>query len=299
MASAKPDGRPTLTPGRRFSDNPGGPSITTRRRLIVTADDFGRSASINAAVIQAHRDGILTCASLMVNGDAFEEAVALAKVNPKLGVGLHLTLCCGKATLGAEEIPGLVNEDGTLPHSAVAAGFAYYFSRGLREQLRKEIAAQFQKFEATELLCDHVNGHLHFHMHPTVLPLVIEEAKRRGVRAIRWTHPVETEWNLGRGRWFYRKSHWHIFRALAKRAGRVMKSEEMHSADRVFGLLEDSRVTEEFILKLLAELPAGNSELYSHPSLDEFRHEYDALVSPRVKQLIAEPGIELIRCQDL
>jgi chitin disaccharide deacetylase len=269
------------------------------RRLIVTADDFGRSASINAAVIQAHREGILTCASLMVNGDAFEEAVALAKANPKLGVGLHLTLCCGKATLGAEEIPDLVNDDGTLPHSAVAAGFAYYFSRGLREQLRKEIAAQFEKFEATGLPCDHVNGHLHFHMHPTVLPLVIEAAKRHGVRAIRWTHPVETEWKLGRGRWFYRKSHWIIFRRLSKRAGPVMQSAGMRSADRVFGLLEDSRVTEEFILKLLAELPAGNSELYSHPSLDEVRHEYDALVSARVKRAIAERGIELIRCQDL
>lgn len=269
------------------------------RRLIVTADDFGRSASINAAVIQAYRQGILTCASLMVNGDCVDEAVALARESPELGVGLHLTLCCGKATLEADEIPGLVNEDGTLPHSAVAAGFAYYFSDGLREQLRQEIAAQFQKFEATGLPCDHVNGHLHLHMHPTVLPLVIEEAKRHGVRAMRWTRPVETEWKLGRGRWFYRQSHWTIFRGLSKRAIGVMRAQGMRSADRVFGLMEDSRVTEEFILRLIPELPSGNSELYSHPSLDEFRREYDALVSARVKQSIAEQGIELIRYQDL
>jgi chitin disaccharide deacetylase len=283
MASAEQSGRPIATP----------------RRLIVTADDFGRSASINSAVIQAHREGVLTCASLMVNGDSFNEAVSLAKQNPKLGVGLHLTLCCGKATLGPDEIPDLINLDGTLPHSAVAAGFAYYFSRGLREQLRTEITAQFQKFASTGLPCDHVNGHLHFHLHPTVLPLVIEAAKIHGVRAIRCTHPVATEWNLGRGRWFYRKSHWHIFRALSKRAARVIQSDRMHSADRVFGLLEDSRIIEEFVLKLLPELPAGNSELYSHPSLDEFRHEYDALVSARVKQSIAEQGIDLIRYQDL
>ena len=269
------------------------------RRLIVTADDFGRSASINAAVIQAHCEGILTCASLMVNGDAFDEAVALAKANPKLGVGLHLTLCCGKATLDADEIPDLVNDDGSLPHSAVAAGFAYYFSRGLREQLRKEIAAQFQRFESTGLPCDHVNGHLHFHIHPTVLPLVIEEAKRHDIRALRWTHPVKTEWKLGRGHWLYRRSHWMVFRTLSKRARPLMQAEAIRSADRVFGLLEDSRVTEKFILNLLPELPPGNSELYSHPSLDEFRHEYDALVSARVKQSIAEQGIELIRYQDL
>jgi chitin disaccharide deacetylase len=149
------------------------------------------------------------------------------------------------------------------------------------------------------LPCDHINGHLHFHLHPTVLPLVIAAAKMHGVRPIRCTHPVETEWKLGRGRWFYRASHWRIFRTLSKRAARVMQSEGMRRADRVFGLLEDSRVTEEFILKLLPELPAGNSELYSHPSLDEFRHEYHALVSVRVKHAIAEQGIELIRCQDL
>jgi chitin disaccharide deacetylase len=284
MASARPAGQSMAQP---------------RRRLIVTADDFGRSASTNAAVHQAHRQGILTCASLMVNGEAFEEAVEIARANPRLGVGLHLTLCCGQATLGFEEIPGLVNEDGTLPHSAVAAGLAYYFSRGLRVELGREIAAQFQKFRETGLHCDHVNGHLHFHMHPTVLPLVIAEAKKNGVATIRWTHPVETEWKLGRGRWLYRKSHWMIFRSLSKRARGLIQGSGLRSADRVLGMLEDSRISEGFILKLLAELPPGNSELYSHPSLEEFRHEYDALVSARVRQEIAEQGIELLRYQDL
>jgi hypothetical protein len=52
-------------------------------------------------------------------------------------------------------------------------------------------------------------------------------------------------------------------------------------------------------LKLLPELPPGDSELYSHPSLDEFKHEFDALVSPRVKELVKKLGIELIRYQDL
>ena len=79
------------------------------RRLIVTADDFGRSASINSAVALVHRKGILTCASLMVNEEGFEEAVEIATANPRLGVGLHLTLCCGHAALSAEDIPDLVN----------------------------------------------------------------------------------------------------------------------------------------------------------------------------------------------
>src|ERR1044072_6488896 len=83
---------------------------TTSRRLIVNADDFGRSHSINQAVIRAHREGILTTASLMVSEQVCDEAVALAKENPTLGVGLHLTFLCGHSSLPAEKIPGLLNE---------------------------------------------------------------------------------------------------------------------------------------------------------------------------------------------
>src|SRR5258706_13042294 len=78
------------------------------RRLIVNADDFGRSRSINQAVIRAHKEGILTTASLMVNEPAFAEAVELAKANPTLGIGLHLTHLCGHSTLPPGQIPRLV-----------------------------------------------------------------------------------------------------------------------------------------------------------------------------------------------
>src|SRR2546426_5458445 len=105
------------------------------RRLIVNADDFGRSRSINAAVIRAHREGILTTASLMVNEPDFAEAVALAKENPKLGVGLHLTLLCGHSALATETIPGLVNRRGEFPNNPVGVGANYFFKRKLREQL--------------------------------------------------------------------------------------------------------------------------------------------------------------------
>jgi hopanoid biosynthesis associated protein HpnK len=275
-------------------------SAEARRRLIVNADDFGRTASINQAVIQAHQQGILTSASLMVNGDGFAEAVELAKANPRLGVGLHLTLCCGRATLPAAEIPDLVTEEGLFPASAIAAGIAYYCSRGLREQLRREIQAQIEKFRATGLHMDHLNGHLHFHMHPTILALLVPELTTDLRCAMRLTNdPIAISWGLGRGRWFYRFSHALIFQSLSNRAKPKLREHGIRHTEQIFGLLEDSRVTEDFILKLLAKLPNGDSELYSHPSLAEFRHEYEALVSPRVKAAVAERQIELIRYQDL
>ena len=90
-------------------------------------------ASVNEAVVRAHRDGILTTASLMVNEPGFDEAVKLAKENPRLGVGLHLTLLMGHSALPPEKIPGLVNARGEFSNSPVGAGMNYFFKRSLRE----------------------------------------------------------------------------------------------------------------------------------------------------------------------
>ncbi len=270
------------------------------RRLIVNADDFGRSESINQAVIRAHREGVVTSTSLMVNEPAFAQAVALARDHPRLGLGLHLTLTSGHAALPPEQIPGLVNAQGEFSRNPVVAGFRYFFERGLRAQLQREIHAQFEKFRATGLPLDHVNGHQHVHLHPTVLSILLRGAGSLGIRQMRLTRePYWTDVPLARGRRFYRAFHAAIFRALAWRAKTGFSREQIRHTQRVFGLLEDSRVDEAYLLKLLAVLPPGDSELYSHPSLDEFNHEFTALVSPRVKARVAQAGIQLIRYQDL
>ena len=270
------------------------------RRLIVNADDFGLSTSVNTAVIRAHRDGILTTASLMVNEPGLDEAVALAKQNPKLGVGLHLSLLCGRAALSPEKIPGLVNARGEFSENPVATGFRYFFQRGLQQQLRAEIHAQFEKFRATGLPLDHVNGHLHLHLHPTVFRLLMEDAEKLGIRRLRLTR--ELFWMdapLASGRRLYRSTHAAIYFCLSGRAQSALRRKNIRHTQRIFGLLQNAHVNEDYLLKLLSVLPPGDSELYSHPSLDEFKHEFDALVSPRVKERVKKLGIELIRYQEL
>ena len=270
------------------------------RRLIVNADDFGRSHSINEAVIRAHRDGILTTASLMVNEPGLAEAVKLARENPRLGVGLHLTLLMGRSALPPEQIPGLVNSRGEFSNSPVGAGMSYFFKRSLREQLRAEIHAQFGKFHATGLTLDHVNGHLHLHLHPVIFNILMEDAEKLGIQRMRLTRDcLARSRRMARGHWFYRLSHAAIYAWLSSRAREPLRRRGIRHAQITFGLLQNARVDEEYILKLLPELPPGDSELYSHPSLDEFKHEFDALVSPRVKELAKKPGIKLIRYQDL
>ena len=269
-------------------------------RLIVNADDFGRSRSINEAVIRAHREGILTTASLMVNEPHCAEAVALAKEIPKLGVGLHLTLLCGHAALPPEKIPGLVDAGGRFSDNPVGVGMRYFFSRRLRVQLEAEIAAQFDRFHATGLHLDHVNGHLHLHLHPTVLRILADHAREWGITHLRLTRdPFWLNQRLAAEHLLYQASHHVIYRLLSARARPVLRRLGVRHTDRVFGLLQNARMDEDCLTRLLARLPPGDSELYSHPSLDEFQHEFDALVAPRVKALAADQGIQLIRYQDL
>ena len=270
------------------------------RRLVVNADDFGRSASINQAVIRAHREGVLTTASLMVNEPAREEAVALARANPRLGVGLHLTLLCGRAALSRAAIPGLADSEGKFSEHPAGAGFRYYFRRELRGQLRAEIHAQFERFRATGLPLDHVNGHLHMHLHPTVFDILMEDAAQLGIERLRVTSdPFGLNLGLARGHLGNRAIHAIIFNRLGARARPALQRRGIRHTDRVFGLLQNARVDEAYVLRLLACLPAGDSELYSHPSLDEFKHEFDALISPRVRAAIEELGVGLIRYRDL
>jgi hopanoid biosynthesis associated protein HpnK len=271
-----------------------------RRRLIVNADDFGLSTSVNTAVIQAHREGILTSASLMVNEPGFPEAVQLAKAHPRLGVGLHLTLLMGHAALPPEQIPGLVNPRGEFSRNPVAAGLSYFFQRRLRAQLRAEIHAQFQKFHATGLPLDHVNGHLHLHLHPAIFSLLITDREALGIRHLRLTRDcLPRSRALARGQWGYRLTHAAIYEWLSGRAREPLRQHGIKHAQLTFGLLQNARVDEAYVLGLLPLLPPGDSELYSHPSLDNFKHEFHALASPQVKTLAGELGIELIRYQDL
>ncbi len=274
--------------------------LPERRRLIVNADDFGRSRSINEAVVRAHREGILTSASLMVNEPAFDEAVCLARQNPRLGVGLHLSLVCGKSALSPQDIPGLLECENNFSNNAVVSGLRFFFLPSLKLQLQSEIEAQFQKFRSTGLLLDHVNGHLNIHLHPVVFGVLMENVERWGIRHLRLTaDPLALNLKLARGNLLYRTSHALIYTVLSSRVRSTLRQKNIRHTQNVFGLLQNARVDEEFLLRLSSDLPAGESELYSHPCLNNFKHEFDALISPRVKELTEKLGIELIRYQDL
>jgi hopanoid biosynthesis associated protein HpnK len=279
-----------------------------RKCLIVCADDFGLDPAVNEAVEEAHRRGILTTASLMVGAPAAQDAVARAHRLPQLRVGLHLVLVDGFAVLPRAEIPDLVGADRKFGPNMAMAGFRFFFLPRVRRQLAREIRAQFEAFRATALTLDHVNAHKHMHVHPTVARLIMEIGREYGMRAVRVpAEPVETL------RAAFPEEHHAapFYRPWIGRLGRRLRRAGLIVNDHLFGLTWSGNFDEHRLLRLLPHLPDGVSEIYLHPAAERspalaaaipgYRQEQElaALLSPSVRNLIAELGIRLIGYGDL
>lgn len=267
------------------------------RSLTVTGDDFGSSADVNAAIVDAHRRGVLTAASLMVTGSAAEDAVALARENRRLAVGLHLVLVDGRAALPMARVPSLVGPGGLFPRSPLRAGLRYQFSPAARRELRLEIREQLELFRRTGLPLSHVDGHHHLHLHPVVLDALLEAAREFHVPAVRLpSEELGTAFALdARNR--IRNAVWSpMFRSLRRRAKKKLARAGVRFADRVYGLFATGAIDESYLLRLLPRMRGKRVELYAHPSLapsNGGREELAALLSPRVREAIQENGFRL------
>lgn len=273
-------------------------------RLIVNADDFGLSASVNAAVLEAYDRGILTSCSLMVAEPAAADAVRAARERPGLAVGLHLVVCCGRSVLPPSALPRLVDAAGCLRCRPVRVGLRYAFDRAAQAQLDRELRAQFARFAELGLPLSHVDGHLHMHMHPFVFDRAAMLAAEYGCRRIRILH---NDWQTDRraegARAWAQAPLAVVFGLLARRARRRLAGRGFCWADSVNGFFQTNRMGEATLLSLLPRLPPGAHELYSHPDAGgrgaAGRAELVALLSPAVRRLIHEREIRLITYNDL
>lgn len=272
-------------------------------RLIFNGDDFGRALSINAATIRAHRQGVLTSASLMVAGDAVEDAVARARAHPSLAVGLHVVVLGARSALPAAELPHLVDLQGRLPGNPFLAGVRFFFNRAVRAELRRELEAQFECFLATGLPLAHVDGHYLMHLHPTIFSLLVPLAERYGVSGIRLA-PDDLRLTLGldRERMAGKVTWASLYSLLCRLAERRARRARIVSTDRVYGLLQTGRMHERFVVGLLRRMSARvrSAELFFHPSTQPMGQPYGpnpgdlaALLSPRVRAAVRERGAEL------
>ena len=257
--------------------------------LIVTADDFGAATEVNDAVEQAHRDGILTAASLMVSGAAASDAVARAKAQPRLRVGLHLVLVEGRPTLPAHTIPDLVDARGLFRNDMALAALRMFFLPHVRHQLEAEIEAQFDAFRATGLNLDHVNTHKHFHLHPTIASAILRAGKRFGLRAMRV--PLEPHRVLARVEPAAKLAPALVTAPWAMLSRARLRHAGMRVPDQMFGLAWSGAMTTARLFGLIENLPDGLTEIYMHPATGAYRgsasgyryaEELAALVAPRI-----------------
>ena len=163
-------------------------------RLILNADDFGLTPGINRAILDLHCAGVLTSATLMATGPAFDDAVTLARAHPSLGVGCHLVFVDGMPISHPESIPSLLGADGKCFRPSI-----YDFAQAaLRhtvspDDLARETAAQIQRIQRAGIDVTHIDSHKHTHLFPAIAETVLHTARRCGVRAVRY--PFEPAWS--------------------------------------------------------------------------------------------------------
>ena len=233
----------------------------------------------------------------MVGAPATAGGVELARRLPQLRVGLHLTLTDAKPVLPASAVPDLVDARGRFPADMARSGAAMFFLPHVKRQMRAEVRAQFEAFRATGLKLDHVNAHKHFHLHPSILSAILDLAKEFGVRAVRV--PVEPTRIVAEVEGAPRR--FSAFAALARRQRARLRRAGVAAPDHVFGLAWSGAMTGSRLRGLIAHLPEGITEIYTHPATASdfagaasgycYREELAALTSPDLRREIAEAGV--------
>ena len=268
--------------------------------LIVTADDFGLHPAVNVAVEQAARAGVLTAASLMVGAPAAADAVRRARELP--GLARRPAPRAGRRLVGVaarESIPALVDAQGRFGNNMVRDGVRFFALAAVRRQLEAEIRAQFQAFADTGLALDHVNAHKHFHLHPTLLEMLLRIGSEFGVAAVRL--PREPAWAARRAGGplagpAVAGTPLPVARAhAAAAAGRAYRAQRpclRHVGQRGDGRGADcSRSSPGFPRASPRSICIRRSSRAprSRPSMSGYRHadELAALLSPRVRTAIA------------
>ena len=248
-------------------------------RLIVNADDFGLTAGVNRAILELHRAGVLTSATLMARAAATDEAIQMALSAPSLGVGCHVVLVDGEPVLSPlKEIPHLANpSDGRFRPSLI--GFLNWLSRdsdrrwpfrgrAIRE-IEAEASAQIALLQSRGLRLTHIDTHKHTHMFPAVLRPVLRAARAAGIRAVR--NPFEPAWSLCATRdapWI-RRTEVRLLRLLEPAFRRIVAEEGFTTTDGILGVLATGTLDPLSTSSLLRNVPTGTWELMTHPGYND------------------------------
>jgi hopanoid biosynthesis associated protein HpnK len=283
------------------------------RNLIVNADDLGWTAGVNRGVAEAHRNGIVTSASLLANGEAVAEAVELARDTSGLGVGVHLNLNDGPPVAPRESVPSLVNDSGEFEGGPDGL-LLKIATRGLAmREVEIEWEAQISKVRNAGIEPTHLDGHKHVHMLPGLFEIALRLAKRHGIGAIRVSHEasgLRAALSTGASRAavvLKQGVQARGLKLLARDARDQAERAGVSTADYFCGIAQTGELTKEGVARLLRSLPEGTTELMCHPGYaDEAlrktatrlqasrQKEVEILTDAEIRNLVASQGIRLI-----
>jgi hopanoid biosynthesis associated protein HpnK len=286
-------------------------SVTNIKRVIINADDFGLCRSVNEGVILAHTQGILTSATLMANTPGFEQAVELARDNPRLGVGLHLNFVRGRPVSPPEKISSLVGADGLFFRRAAAVVLGLFSGRIKKGDLEREGRAQVEKALASGVRLSHFDSEKNIHVLPPLAGLVVKLAEAYNVRKVRFIKEYGLSAAVSQAfkAWFLTLSS-RLAAAKFRRAGLVI-------ADRFYGICNSGRMTSGRLRKILAGFRSGSAEIMVHPGcpsqemtdlettvgtyyINRYRQaELQALLDPGPAETASRCGVRLISFHDL
>lgn len=241
-------------------------------RLLINADDFGLTAGVNRAMIELHQAGVLTSATLMATGSAFDDAVALAKANPTLGVGCHIVLVDGVPAAAPEQIPTLLGADGRhLRSSLIDFVRDLLLGRIREEEIEIEARAQIRKIKQAGLQPTHVDSHKHSHMFPQVTRPLLRALIAESIHAIRNPFEPAIVQQLNHAGMKRRlqvtllsQLRPAFLRNLQATSGRVT------TPDGTIGLSATGNLTPDTLAEVLRTLPSqGVYELVCHPGYND------------------------------
>ena len=281
------------------------------RRLIINADDFGLTSGVNRGIMESHRNGVVTSATLMARGARFDEATDLAAQAPRLSVGCHVVLVDGSPVLAGEQVSSLISGASPPRFRVGLAHFAGLAAAGRLnpEQVENEVTAQIKKLQAAGIMVSHVDSHKHTHMFPVVLRGILRAAQNCGVRAIR--NPFEPLVLAKIGSWKRQFQLRLLGRYRSAFRGELSKA-GMKAPEGCVGIAATGGLTLANFQALLERLPEGTWEFVSHPGyndaeLDKVRtrlrasreKELAILTSEAARKSLRRENIELISYQDL
>ena len=256
-------------------------------RLIINADDFGLTAGVNRAILELHQSGVLTSTTLMARAAATDEAIALARATPSLGVGCHVVLMDGEPALSPRELPVLADVHTGRLQPTLGAFLQRLLSGRIRSTvIEAEAAAQIASLQSSGVRLTHIDTHKHTHMFPAVLRPVLRAAKAAGIHAVR--NPFEPAWSVHAtpGAPWVRRMEVNLLRQMQRAFQRIVAEEGFVTTDGAVGVLATGTLDAATVTSLFAAMPEGTFELVSHPGYN------DAALAQAHTRLLASREIE-------